>query len=46
VAGISFAYDIQIVTVATPPNPNAADLEALWRDPAMQHSASAPTLPA
>ena len=35
VAGISFAYDIQIVTVATPPDPNAADLEALWRDPAM-----------
>src|SRR5215210_4887832 len=35
VAGISFAYDIQIVTLATPPDPNAADLEALWRDPAM-----------
>jgi hypothetical protein len=35
VAGISFAYDIQIVTVATPPDLNAADLEALWRDPAM-----------
>lgn len=35
VAGISFAYDIQIVTVATPPNPSAPDLEALWRDPAM-----------
>jgi hypothetical protein len=36
VTGISFAYDIQIVTVAASPNPNAADLEALWRDPAMQ----------
>jgi len=35
VAGISFSYDIQIVNVATPPNPGAADLEALWRDPAM-----------
>ncbi len=35
VAGISFSYDIQIVTVDTPPDPNAADLEALWRDPAM-----------
>jgi hypothetical protein len=35
VAGISFAYDIQVVQVATPPDPNAADLEALWRDPAM-----------
>jgi FG-GAP-like repeat len=34
-AGISFAYDIQVVTVATPADPNAADLEALWRDPAM-----------
>jgi hypothetical protein len=35
VAGISFAYDIQVVPVATPPDPNATDLEALWRDPAM-----------
>jgi hypothetical protein len=35
VAGISFAYDIQVVTVAIPADPNAADLEALWRDPAM-----------
>jgi hypothetical protein len=35
VAGISFAYDIQFVTIGTPPDPNAADLEALWRDPAM-----------
>jgi hypothetical protein len=35
VAGISFAYDIQVVNVATPADPNAADLEALWRDPAM-----------
>ena len=35
VAGISFTYDIQVVTVGTAPDPNAADLEALWRDPAM-----------
>jgi hypothetical protein len=34
-AGISFTYDIRIVRVAVAPNPNAADLEALWRDPAM-----------
>ncbi|MEN3275392.1 MAG: hypothetical protein V7631_1182 [Massilia sp.] len=34
-AGISFTYDIRIVTLPTPPNPGAADLEAVWRDPAM-----------
>jgi hypothetical protein len=34
-AGISFSYDIQNVTLATPANPVAPDLEALWRDPAM-----------
>ena len=34
-AGISFSYDIQNVNVAVQPDPNAADLEALWRDPAM-----------
>jgi len=33
--GISFSYDIQNVTLATPANPGAPDLEALWRDPAM-----------
>ena len=34
-AGISFTYDIQIVTLNVEPDPNAADLEAHWRDPAM-----------
>ena len=34
-AGITFTYDIQNVTLATQPDPNAADLEGLWRDPAM-----------
>jgi hypothetical protein len=34
-AGISFSYDIQNVTLATPANQVAPDLEALWRDPAM-----------
>ncbi len=35
VAGISFSYDIQNVTLTTPADPEAEDLEALWRDPAM-----------
>jgi hypothetical protein len=35
VAGISFSYDIQNVGLAVQPDPNAADLEALWRNPAM-----------
>jgi hypothetical protein len=34
-AGISFSYDIQYVTLAVPADPNAPDLEAHWRDPAM-----------
>jgi hypothetical protein len=34
-AGINFTYDIRVVTLTTPPNPAAPDLEALWRDPAM-----------
>ncbi len=34
-AGITFTYDIRVVTLTVPPNPGAADLEALWRDPAM-----------
>jgi hypothetical protein len=34
-AGISFTYDIQSVTLSIPADPNAADLEAHWRDPAM-----------
>jgi hypothetical protein len=34
-AGISFAYDIQNVTLTVPADPNAADLEAHFRDPAM-----------
>ncbi len=34
-AGISFAYDIQDVTLTVAADPNAPDLEAHWRDPAM-----------
>ena len=34
-AGISFSYDIQDVAVTVPADPNAGDLEALWRNPAM-----------
>lgn len=34
-ANITFVYDIQTVRVNVQPNPNAADLEGLWRDPAM-----------
>jgi hypothetical protein len=36
VAGISFSYDIQNVGLALPADPAAPDLEAYWRDPAMQ----------
>jgi FG-GAP-like repeat len=35
VAGISFSYDIQNVGLGLPADPNAPDLEAYWRDPAM-----------
>ena len=35
IVGISFSYDIQNVTLTTPADPAAADLEAHWRDPAM-----------
>ncbi|WP_190021315.1 hypothetical protein [Streptomyces hiroshimensis] len=34
-AGVSFSYDSQTVTLSTPADPSASDLEALWRDPAM-----------
>ncbi|MER5832867.1 RICIN domain-containing protein [Streptomyces sp. NPDC002130] len=34
-AGVSFAYDIQHVALNTQADPNASDLEAHWRDPAM-----------
>lgn len=34
-AGISFSYDIQNVNLSVQADPSAADLEALWRDPAM-----------
>lgn len=34
-AGLSFTYDIRVVQVNVPPDPNA-DLEGLWRVPAMQ----------
>jgi hypothetical protein len=35
VAGITFTYDIHDVTLTVAANPNAPDLEALWRDPTM-----------
>jgi hypothetical protein len=34
-AGITFAYDIQNVTLTVPANPNATDKEAVFRNPAM-----------
>ncbi|MFE9018083.1 RICIN domain-containing protein [Streptomyces sp. NPDC007808] len=34
-AGVSFAYDIQHVTLDAQADPDAPDLEAHWRDPAM-----------
>jgi Ricin-type beta-trefoil lectin domain-like len=34
-AGLTFVYDIRQVQLTVAPNPNAPDLEALWRDPAM-----------
>ena len=34
-AGLTFTYDIRFVQLNVQPNPNAADLEALWRDPAI-----------
>ncbi|HEX8347114.1 MAG TPA: hypothetical protein VF657_20610, partial [Actinoplanes sp.] len=34
-AAISFSYDIRNVTLTTPANPSAPDLEGLWRNPAM-----------
>jgi hypothetical protein len=34
-AGLSFTYDIHTVTLTVQADPNAADKEALWRDPAM-----------
>ena len=35
IVGISFSYDIQNVTLTTPADPAAPDLEAHWRNPAM-----------
>ena len=35
VAGLMFSYDIQNVSLTTPADPGATDLEGLWRDPAM-----------
>lgn len=34
-AGISYSYDVQVVTLDVAADPSAADLEAHWRDPAM-----------
>jgi hypothetical protein len=34
-AGVSFVYDIRVVRLTVPPDPNAPDLEGRWRDPAM-----------
>lgn len=42
VAGISFAYDIQNVTLSVPADPAADDLEGRWRDPAMAAIGYAP----
>ncbi len=40
---VSFVHDIRVVNITTAADPDAADLEALWRDPAMTelgHAAS------
>jgi len=34
-SGVVWHYDIHHVTIGTRPDPNAEDLEALWRNPAM-----------
>ncbi len=34
-AGLTFTYDIRFVQLNVAPNPGAADLEAVWRNPAM-----------
>ena len=34
-AGINFTYDVRVVSLAVAANPGAANLEGLWRDPAM-----------
>lgn len=34
--GVTWYYDLQQVSIAAQPNPSAADLEAVWRDPAMK----------
>jgi hypothetical protein len=34
-AGLSFVYDIQFIQLTVQPDPNAADLEAVFRDPAL-----------
>ncbi|OAA28631.1 hypothetical protein UG55_1005145 [Frankia sp. EI5c] len=41
-AELTFSYDIQIVQLPTPANPTAADLESVWRDPAMRRLGYAP----
>ncbi len=42
-AGLTFSYDIQLVRLSVPADPKAADLEALWRDPAMSRLGHAAT---
>ena len=45
--GITFKYDIHVVTLATPPGPSSLDSgqkEALWRDPAMVKLGFAPDM--
>lgn len=32
---VTFVIDTHVIPITTPSNPNAPDLEALWRDPAM-----------
>lgn len=34
-AALSFFYDIRFVNLSVPPDPSAADLEGLWRNPTM-----------
>ncbi|MCM3883786.1 hypothetical protein [Frankia sp. R82] len=42
-ADLTFHYDIQIVRLSVAANPNATDLEALWRDPTMDRLGHQPT---
>ncbi|KGJ79129.1 hypothetical protein GY21_06265, partial [Cryobacterium roopkundense] len=41
-AAVTFTYNIQNVNLTVPADPNAPDLESLWRDPAMASLSFAP----